>query len=164
MTRVYHHPITVTYTRSEDARDALHARHAPDVARGSAAQTVDAADVANVAEAEEMAPPAPVAFRWRSDDFRVQAVLSSWHLQDRWWEKEERAAAGAAGVAGAAAGAPARWGAADPGLDGPSAGPSDRTYYRLDATRVGGGRENVLTCEIYHDAVSGIWVLERVYD
>jgi hypothetical protein len=36
-------------------------------------------------------------------------------------------------------------------------GSSDRTYYRLDCS---GG----LQCEVYLDAVTGIWILDRVYD
>ena len=36
-------------------------------------------------------------------------------------------------------------------------GGSDRTYYRLDCS-------NDLQCEVYFDAVTGIWILDRVYD
>jgi hypothetical protein len=36
-------------------------------------------------------------------------------------------------------------------------GSSDRTYYRLDCS-------SDLQCEVYFDAVTGIWILDRVYD
>jgi hypothetical protein len=45
-----------------------------------------------------------------------------------------------------------RWWAGDG-----ASGSSDRTYYRLDCSRD-------VQCEIYFDAVTSIWILDRVYD
>jgi len=40
---------------------------------------------------------------------------------------------------------------------GEECGSSDRAYYRLDCS-------SGLQCEVYFDAVTGIWVLDRIYD
>ena len=74
-------------------------------------------------------------FTWRGTTYRVKAELGTYHLLDRWWEPASSAAE-----------------------DQPAhLSPSDRHYYRLECT-------SGLLCEIYHDTVSGVWVLARVYD
>lgn len=77
----------------------------------------------------------PAAFEWCGVAYRVRDIFAVWHLRDRWWEG---AAPGEAG------------------------GASDRTYYRLHCASASGRTE--LVCEVYHDAVSDRWMLERIYD
>ena len=47
-------------------------------------------------------------------------------------------------------------------------GRSDRTYYRLRCVSLSASTHEDLTCDLYCDiyfeAVSGVWILERVYD
>jgi hypothetical protein len=76
----------------------------------------------------------PRCFIWRGVTYRVQEVLAMWHLQDRWWESRTRGHA-----------------------DTQAAGESNRQYYRLECSPE-------LLCEIYFDAVSDGWTLDRVYD
>ena len=73
-------------------------------------------------------------FIWRGTTYHVEAVLAIWHLRDRWWEGRIR------------------------GYTTPqTAIESDRHYYRLDCSPE-------LLCEIYFDAASDGWILDRVYD
>ena len=76
----------------------------------------------------------PRCFIWRGTTYRVQEVLATWHLQDRWWEDRP---VGLAGVQ--------------------TAGESNRLYYRLECAPG-------LLCEIFFDSVSCSWTLDRVYD
>jgi hypothetical protein len=64
------------------------------------------------------------AFTWRGVRYPVADLLGSWHLQDKWWERE---------------------------------GHSDRRYWRVQTPDFG-------VYELYHDAVSGAWVLDVVQD
>ena len=82
----------------------------------------------------------PSAFGWRGIVYQVAEVLSSWHLRDRWWQTDGGSAPVELGM---------------PGL--PRPGASDRTYYRVRCAPA-------LLCEIYHDAVTDTWVLDRVCD
>jgi Domain of unknown function (DUF6504) len=84
----------------------------------------------------------PASIEWRGITYRVLHLNEPWRLMDRWWEPP------------ASPGDPAAPGSA---VD---AGQSDRTYYRL---RCVSAHED-LTCEIYFEAVGGVWILERVYD
>lgn len=76
----------------------------------------------------------PRCFMWRGLTYRVREVLATWHLQDRWWERT-----------GSGSSTPA------------AALETDRHYFRLDCAPD-------LQCELYYDAASDRWVLERVYD
>lgn len=87
----------------------------------------------------------PATLRWRGITYRVVECNAPWHLMDRWWEQSAGAVAAVEAV-----GQPS----------GHRSGRSDRTYYRL---RCVSGQED-LYCDIYFEAVSGVWVLERVYD
>jgi len=78
----------------------------------------------------------PHSFLWRERTYIVAALLSAWHLQDRWWLMPSASEAMPSTVA-------------------PQA--SDRSYYRL--TCVDG-----LLCEVYYDATLDQWFLARVYD
>jgi len=76
----------------------------------------------------------PRCFIWRGTTYRVQAILATWHLRDRWWETTTA------------------------GYTGTHAVPeSDRHYYRLECSPE-------LQCELYYDAASDRWILDRVYD
>ncbi len=79
----------------------------------------------------------PTSLQWRGITYRVLDVNEPWHLMDRWWEPS--------GTQEALVGGQHR---------------SDRTYYRV---RCISAHED-LTCEIYHEAIGGVWILERVYD
>jgi Family of unknown function (DUF6504) len=85
----------------------------------------------------------PTSLHWRGIIYRVLEVNEPWHLMDRWWEPS--GASGNSDTSAAPLGGQHR---------------SDRTYYRL---RCASAHED-LTCEIYFEAVGGVWVLERVYD
>jgi hypothetical protein len=74
---------------------------------------------------------------WRGTTYRVVAVLATWHLQDRWWEPISQE--------GAHSSTPLK------------NQESDRHYYRLDCSPG-------LLCELYFDAASDRWILDRVYD
>ena len=73
-------------------------------------------------------------FIWRGTTYRVQEVLATWHLRDRWWDHPSRGAATASAAA-----------------------ETDRYYYRLECSPE-------LQCELYFDSTSAGWVLDRVYD
>ncbi len=79
----------------------------------------------------------PGGIVWRDVAYSVVEVLARWHLRDRWWVPDGRASTGDTLPGGATA--------------------SDRHYYRL---RCAGG----LLCEVYWDAASGVWTLDRVLD
>lgn len=83
----------------------------------------------------------PARFRWRGRDVAVEEVLATWHLRDRWWVESMERSEGAHGSA----------------AETMVPGASDRHYYRV---RCAGD----LFCELYHDAATDIWVLDRVYD
>jgi hypothetical protein len=76
----------------------------------------------------------PRCFIWRGTTYHVQEVLGMWHLQDRWWEEQIRGHG-----------------------DMQAAGESNRHYYRLECSPE-------LLCEIYFDATSNDWILDRIYD
>ncbi len=79
----------------------------------------------------------PQSFLWRGRHYRVAEVFSIWRLRDRWWER------------------PTSSQTAVPTL---SAG--DRTYYRVRCPDPDG--EQIF--DLYHDAVTGRWVLDRAHD
>ena len=81
----------------------------------------------------------PQAFGWQQTVYRVVEVLGRWHLRDRWWLTDGSAAL------------------AEPASGLGTLGASDRRYYRVRCVPA-------LLCEIYHDAVTGAWVLDRVCD
>jgi hypothetical protein len=78
----------------------------------------------------------PASLVWHNMTYRVAEVLARWHLRDRWWEAQSAGADEAPLARGTA---------------------SDRHYYRLRCA------EDFI-CEVYWDAASGIWVLDRVLD
>ena len=88
--------------------------------------------------AAELPVGAPAAFFWHGAWYHVDAVLASWRLRDRWW------AAPAADVADVA----------------DVARPTERTYYRVLCRDPAG--EQVF--DLYYDAASGQWMLDRAHD
>jgi len=76
----------------------------------------------------------PATLHWRGLAYHVLELNEPWRLMDRWWEA--------------------------PGTPGADNGRSDRTYYRLRCVSA----QEDLTCDIYYEAVGGVWILERVYD
>lgn len=86
----------------------------------------------------------PATIHWRGIAYRVLELNEPWRLMDRWWEP-----------------------AVNPGIPGAGKdhkGRSDRTYYRLRCVATGTSVHEDLTCDIYFEAIGGVWVLERVYD
>jgi hypothetical protein len=88
----------------------------------------------------------PGSIRWRGITYRVLELNDPWHLMDRWWEPPDMTN--------------------DPGTPAKGAGStagkgrSDRIYYRLHCVSA----HEDLACDIYFEAVCGVWILERVYD
>ena len=85
----------------------------------------------------------PATLHWRGLTYRVLELNEPWRLMDRWWQPADPAVAGARHTKHTG-----------------HQGRSDRTYYRLH----GASAHEDLTCDIYFEAVGGVWVLERVYD
>jgi hypothetical protein len=83
----------------------------------------------------------PTTIRWRDGVYRVAQINEPWRLMDRWWQS------GATG--------------AQSSEQDSAQSRSDRTYYRVQCVSAAG---EDLTCDIYFEAVSGVWMLERVYD
>jgi hypothetical protein len=79
----------------------------------------------------------PTTIRWHDVAYRVAQVNEPWRLIDRWWRSDAT------------------------GAQGSEQNRSERTYYRVQCVSAAG---EDLTCDIYCEAVSGVWVLERVYD
>lgn len=84
----------------------------------------------------------PATIRWRDVTYRVAQINEPWHLMDRWWRQPGAPLSGAQTQSGP----PSR---------------SDRTYYRVQCVSTAG---EDLSCDIYYEAASRVWVLERVYD
>jgi hypothetical protein len=95
-----------------------------------------------IAGQADAAPAPPAAFKWREIWYQVDAVLATWRLRDRWW------AAPAADVVGRS----------DSAAD--ALAPTERVYYRVRCVDPEG--EQVF--DLYHDAASGLWRLDRVHD
>lgn len=81
----------------------------------------------------------PLTFTWRGLTYTVHEVVGVWRLRDRWWESSARAV-----------------------IPGAISGASDRTYYRVRCTDDDGAGEQYF--DLYHDAISGAWVLDRIHD
>jgi hypothetical protein len=105
----------------------------------------------------------PATIHWRGLAYRVLELNEPWRLMDRWWEP-----AGQSGEPNMP-NMPGKPGV--PGKPGDSArqqGRSDRTYYRLRCVSLSASAHEALTgdlyCDIYFEAIGGVWILERVYD
>jgi hypothetical protein len=111
----------------------------------------------------------PRGIVWRGAAYSVVEVLARWHLRDRWWAQPHATASRASGPATTSPLRDARDARADreawddpgawEGWDTPRSGTSasDRYFYRL---RCGGG----LLCDVYRDATTNAWMLDRVWD
>ena len=88
------------------------------------------------------APGPPAAFSWRGVWYQVDAILDTWRLRDRWWSAPLADVAG--GTDAAADVLP----------------PTERVYYRVRCVDPQG--EQIF--DLYHDAVTGLWVLDRAHD
>lgn len=91
----------------------------------------------------------PATIHWRGGAYRVLEVNEPWRLMDRWWEQPSVSSAG--------------------GKDHKDhKGRSERTYYRLRCVPLSASTREDLTCDlycdIYYEALGGVWILERVYD
>lgn len=98
-----------------------------------------------VVETEDTEALVPVSFTWRGTRYRVQSILATWHLRDRWWEAGQEGALSS--VSSVSSVSSART-------------PSDRTYYRVLCT----GALGTGVFELYRDATAGRWVLDRALD
>lgn len=114
--------------------DAILIRRAPKVAG-------DAADIAS----------APAAFAWRGVWYQVDETLATWRLRDRWWTAPSADVADVADVADLSGRG---------GRGGDALLPTERTYYRVRCVDPEG--EQIF--DIYYDAASGLWVLDRAHD
>jgi hypothetical protein len=81
----------------------------------------------------------PASFRWRDCEYVVAEVFSVWHLQDRWWEQPANPATATYSLRTDA---------------------EDRTYYRVCCR----GSAGIQVFDLYHDAVSNLWVLDVAHD
>ena len=92
----------------------------------------------------------PATLHWRGRMYRVLEINEPWRLMDRWWQPADPAAPGAKHIG--------------------HRGRSNRTYYRLRCVSspstdgATSATQEDLTCDIYFEAVGGVWILERVYD
>lgn len=91
---------------------------------------------------------APAAFNWRGVWYQVDEVLSAWRLRDRWWAEPLADVANRANSAHAGM----------PPTD--ALPPTERVYYRVLCRDPEG--EQVF--DLYYDAASGQWMLDRVHD
>jgi hypothetical protein len=91
---------------------------------------------------------APAAFVWRGVWYQVDETLATWRLRDRWWATPSTDTADATDVGG--------WGA--PHAD--ALPPTDRVYYRVRCVDPEG--EQIF--DLYYDAATGQWVLDRAHD
>lgn len=89
---------------------------------------------------------APAAFNWRGVWYQVDEVLSAWRLRDRWWAAPSADVADVAGNAGRPL--------ADALL------PTERAYYRVLCR----GPEGEQVFDLYYDAASDQWMLDRIQD
>lgn len=94
---------------------------------------------------------APAAFIWRDVWYQVDETLATWRLRDRWWATPIADAADAADGAGGGA-----WGS--PAAD--ALAPTERIYYRVRCVDPEG--EQIF--DLYYDAATGQWVLDRAHD
>ncbi len=92
---------------------------------------------------------APAAFCWRGVWYQVDETLSAWRLRDRWWAAPAADVADVAGLAGDTA---------RPFAD--ALLPTERSYYRVLCR----GPEGEQVFDLYYDAASGQWVLDRIHD
>jgi hypothetical protein len=106
---------------------------------------------------------APIAFHWRGVWYQVDAVLGAWRLRDRWWagpaaDVAEDAHSATSDPAGAA---PATWPATLRGMPpADTLPPTERVYFRVLCRDPEG--EQVF--DLYFDAASSQWMLDRVHD
>lgn len=102
---------------------------------------------------------APAAFNWRGVWYQVDEVLSVWRLRDRWWAAPSADVASGADVADVATGAAGN--ASDTGRPRADAlSPTERAYYRVLCR----GPEGEQVFDLYYDAATGQWMLDRVQD
>jgi hypothetical protein len=96
---------------------------------------------------------APAAFNWRGMWYQVDELLATWRLRDRWW---------AAPVADVADVAPPEGGSdhAARALPADALPATERAYYRVLCRDPQG--EQVF--DLYYDAATQQWVLDRVHD
>jgi hypothetical protein len=102
---------------------------------------------------------APAAFLWRGMWYQVDELLATWRLRDRWW------VAPLADVIGGADGAEAappegRSDHAARALPADALPATERAYYRVLCRDPQG--EQVF--DLYYDAATQQWVLDRVHD
>jgi uncharacterized protein DUF6504 len=81
----------------------------------------------------------PARFRWRDAEYPVAEVFDTWHPMDRWWEQPTNPATATYSL---------RHGA------------QDRTYYRV-CCRGSAGEQ---AFDLFHDALSNLWVIDVAHD
>lgn len=114
---------------------------------------------------------APTAFAWRGVWYRVDEILATWRLRDRWWAGA--AGAPAADVAevdemaeDARVSGPVGMPLADalPSHVSPAERPTERSTERLYFRALCRDPEGVQVFDLYYDVASGQWVLDRAHD
>ena len=128
------------------------------VRRGSAA----APGAANADSAGNPAAQPPASFAWRGVWYRVDAILATWRLRDRWWaggngapEADVTDVADVADDVGAGGMRVPRT-----NVQADVLAPTERVYYRVLCRDPGG----VQVFDLYEDAASGRWMLDRAHD
>ncbi len=122
------------------------------VRRAPAAQPADSASGA------ERGERGPASFAWRGVWYRVDAIIATWRLRDRWW-------AGGTGalIADVADVAEVTEDSGMGGGSGPQADvlpATERIYYRV----VCRDPQGIQVFDLYYDAASGQWMLDRAHD
>ncbi len=81
----------------------------------------------------------PASFCWRDVGYPIAEVFDMWHLMDRWWVRPTNPATATYSL---------------------RTGAQDRTSYRVCCR--GSASERVF--DLYHDAVTNLWVLDVAHD
>ena len=116
---------------------------------------------------DDDAPGVPAAFAWRGTWYRIDDILATWRLRDRWWAGHVNApVADVADVADEVEGARASGPGSDrtgaPVADAlpPGERPTERIYFRVLCR----DPEGVQVFDLYYDVASGQWMLDRAHD
>jgi Family of unknown function (DUF6504) len=81
----------------------------------------------------------PAHFCWKGSEWPVSEVFDTWHLMDKWWVRPTNPATATYSLHHSA---------------------QDRTYYRVCCRGPAG--EQVF--DLFHDAVTNLWVLDVAHD
>jgi Family of unknown function (DUF6504) len=81
----------------------------------------------------------PTSFCWRDQEWQIAEVFDTWHLMDRWWAVPANPATHTYSL---------------------NRDAQDRTYFRVCCRDPGG----IQVFDLFHDAVTLLWVLDVAHD